>query len=142
MINSQVYKEVLTVIYAFNLEDAIPKNLIFQMEKKQDKNYNFVFDANIPIEEQKISQKAAAMLSVLYIKYICTDDNEKVALKNIYEGNESPDRNETITYGATNNLESLNETLENIEEESNKLMLTNQSIFQKIIQLIRKFFKR
>ena len=85
---AKVYKEVLTVLEIFNLVNAIPKNVIENMMRKQDKDYEYLFDVNIPIEEQKISKKAATILSVLYIKYICTDENEKLELKAMYEKND------------------------------------------------------
>lgn len=139
---ARVYKEVLTVLDTFNLIDAIPQNVIGKMIREQDRDYEYSFDVNTPIEEQKISRKAATILSVLYLKYICADDNEKQELKAIYEKN-----NETPEYKAYRDeiAQDFNDS-ENEEGnkavENDKLSMQPQNILEKIKQFFEKLFRK
>lgn len=137
---AKVYKEVLTVLEIFNLVNAIPKNVIENMMRKQDKDYEYLFDVNIPIEEQKISKKAATILSVLYIKYICTDENEKLELKAMYEKNDEIPEYKAYRDEVAQAFNASENEVRNSNVENEKLSMQSQTISGKIKQFFRRLF--
>lgn len=137
---AKVYKEVLTVLEIFNLVNAIPKNVIENMMRKQDKDYEYLFDVNIPIEEQKISKKAATILSVLYIKYICTDENEKLELKAMYEKNDEIPEYKAYRDEVVQEVNASENEVRNSNVENEKLSMQSQTISGKIKQFFRRLF--
>lgn len=137
---AKVYKEVLTVLEIFNLVNAIPKNVIENMMRKQDKDYEYLFDVNIPIEEQKISKKAATILSVLYIKYICTDENEKLELKAMYEKNDEIPEYKAYRDEVVQEFNASENEVRNSNVENEKLSMQSQTISGKIKQFFRRLF--
>lgn len=84
----RAYNEVLTILKSLKLEKKIPEEILKNMEEEQDKEWNFSFDFEKPLESQRMLKSTATLLSVLYITYICEDENEKRELKEIYEANE------------------------------------------------------
>ena len=137
---AKVYKEVLTVLEIFNLVNAIPKNVIENMMRKQDKDYEYLFDVNIPIEEQKISKKTATILSVLYIKYICTDENEKLELKAMYEKNDEIPEYKAYRDEVVQEFNASENEVRNSNVENEKLSMQSQTISGKIKQFFRRLF--
>ncbi len=137
---AKVYKEVLTVLEIFNLVNTIPKNVIENMMRKQDKDYEYLFDVNIPIEEQKISKKAATILSVLYIKYICTDENEKLELKAMYEKNDEIPEYKAYRDEVVQEFNASENEVKNSNVENEKLSMQSQTISGKIKQFFRRLF--
>ena len=137
---AKVYKEVLTVLEIFNLVNAIPKNVIENMMRKQDKDYEYLFDVNIPIEKQKISKKAATILSVLYIKYICTDENEKLELKAMYEKNDEIPEYKAYRDEVVQEFNASENEVRNSNVENEKLSMQSQTISGKIKQFFRRLF--
>ncbi|MBQ8300238.1 MAG: hypothetical protein IJX99_10415 [Clostridia bacterium] len=137
---ARVYKEVLTVLDAFNIVNFIPKNVIGKMMREQDRDYEYSFDINGPIEEQRISKKAATILSVLYIKYICTDENEKLELKAIYEKNEEIPEYRAYRDEVIQDLKDSENEASSTAVENENLPMKPKTISEKIKQFFRKLF--
>ena len=49
--------------------NLIPKEEIMYYKKNSDKSYNFILDPTIPLQEQKISKQANAIIISLFYKY-------------------------------------------------------------------------
>lgn len=90
MINAQriANREVLIVLNKLNLINAIPKDIILNMQNNQDENWKFVYNDAFPLDKQKLSKKSIIMLVALYYKYICKDKDEKEKIKIILQENE------------------------------------------------------
>ena len=94
MTNLQKTKQAYAEIDAFieilpdDIKRKIPKNMKEFFKNQKDKNYKKEIDINIPIEDQNLKEETLALIALLYIKYICEDEEEKRNLKNIYAENE------------------------------------------------------
>ena len=84
------YVEVLAVLKNFLSElelKKIPKERIDFFENNKDNNYHFEINKNLPIEKQYLSEKANAILVILYRDYFA-DEQQKETLKQILELND------------------------------------------------------
>ncbi|MBQ8298752.1 MAG: hypothetical protein IJX99_02615 [Clostridia bacterium] len=88
-VNGKAYTEVLTILKELNLLNSIPKELVYNMERERDLEWQFEFDKNEALENQRMLRKTAVILSTLYIMYMCDDNDEKSYLKALYEANEN-----------------------------------------------------
>ena len=102
MTNLQRTKQAYAEIDAFieilpeDKKRKIPKNMKEFFKEQKDKGYKKEIDINIPVEEQNLKEETLALIALLYIKYICEDEEEKQNLKKIYAENESRYRKETV----------------------------------------------
>lgn len=85
----RAYTEVLEVLEKLNFIDKIPNELIETMRREKDSKVIFIFDKSKPLREQMLSKKGAELLSLLYLTYICENQEEKEKLKKIYKENEN-----------------------------------------------------
>ena len=82
--SERAYVEVLETIKHMDsdLVKKIPQKLIQFFEEHKDENYQFKFDENIDIENQKISIEAGSILAMLMLNYIA-NEQEKNEINNI-----------------------------------------------------------
>ncbi len=73
----RAYKEVLIILKELNLKEEIPIEIIEMMEDEQDLSWNFNFNPDLPLEEQHILKESNRLLLVLYLTYICKNEDEK-----------------------------------------------------------------
>ena len=124
-------------------------------KNQKDKNYKKEIDINIPIEDQNLKEETLALIALLYIKYICEDEEEKRNLKNIYAENERKYREEIRDKYSVekamqkrnevrNNFNNKENTIKNQNESTKEKSLTEykESILKKIINKIKSLFKR
>ena len=84
------YVEVLAVLKNFLSElefNKIPKERIDFFENNKDNNYHFELNKDFPIEKQNLSEKANAILVILYRDYFA-NEQQKETLKQILELND------------------------------------------------------
>lgn len=161
MTNLQKTKQAYAEIDAFieilpdDIKRKIPKNMKEFFKNQKDKNYKKEIDINIPIEDQNLKEETLALIALLYIKYICEDEEEKRNLKNIYAENERKYREEIRDkYSVEKAMQKRNEvrnsfnnkenTIKNQNESTKEKSLTEykESILKKIINKIKSLFKR
>lgn len=85
----KAYTEVLEVINKLSPEEynKIPKEKIEYYTKNADKYYYFEIDPTIPIERQKLSKEANAILVSLFLDYFVNDIQRK-GLQEMLDKNE------------------------------------------------------
>ena len=140
---SMAYTEVLEIFRHLPISDLkkIPLEEIKFLNKNNNKNYKYKIDPNIPIEEQKVSKKANALLILYFKKYFATDlQNKKIdiILKNnqIYIENEKKER-----IKKENLFEKKNKKDEE-KEEIKAIIEYKQTIFKTILEKIKRFFRK
>ena len=105
------------------------------------KNKVFLFTGDAErAEEQDILNRSAALLSVIYIKYICDDENEKQELKTLYEKNEEfnhVDYNSIIASIVSDGNDVDIKKEEQKKSEVSNLPIKRESVWEKI----RNFFR-
>lgn len=145
MEQKRAYKEVLTILNALHLNNFVPENILTTMKREQDESWEFEINPELPMEEQDILNRSAALLSVIYIKYICDDENEKQELKALYEKNEEfnhVDYNSIIaSIVADGNCVDIKKE-ETLKPEVSNLPIKRESVWEKIRNFFRKLLKR
>ncbi len=145
MEQKRAYKEVLMILNALHLNNFVPENILTTMQREQDESWEFEINPEVPMEDQDILKRSAALLSVIYIKYICDDENEKQELKALYEKNEEfnhVDYNSIIAsiVADGNGVDIKKE--EPAKPEVSNLPIKRESVWEKIRNFFRKLLKR
>lgn len=141
---AMAYTELLEILKSLPKEeyDRIPKEKIEFYEKNKDNNYEYVFDASRPIEEQNISKKTNAIIVSLFRDYFATPV-QKEKLERILKQNDEQNQKElTEKYNPDNIFKK--KTSINTNEQSNEKMLIiieKENIFKRIINKIKKIFR-
>ncbi len=145
----QAYSEIDSFINLLPEEDKIkiPKDMQEFFKTQKDKEYKKEIYINVPIEKQNLKEETLALIALLYIKYICEDEEEKRDLEKIYAENERKYREEIKNkYSAEKVLQKRNEDYNKSKEhtiaDEKYLVEYKESIFKKIINKIKNFFKR
>ncbi len=85
----KAYTEVVEVLKYLPKDEysKIPKEKIDYYEKNKDKDYEFQINPRIPVERQKISKEANAILVSLFLDYFI-NDAQKRGMKEMLDSNE------------------------------------------------------
>lgn len=156
----QAYLEIDAFINLLPEEEKrkIPKDMQEFFKTQKDKEYKKEIYINIPIEKQNLKEETLALIALLYIKYICENEEEKRNLEEIYAENERKYREEIKNkYSAEKVMQKRNEDCNKSKSKENRvaneredkkqanekyLVEYKESIFKKIINKIKKFLKR
>lgn len=147
----KAFVEVLEVIdhMESNMTKQIPAEVIKAIMNNADKDYKYTYDESKGLSEQKISEDAQVILSVLFVKYIA-NDKEKSEIENLITKNEKklydvfkkPEAKKSIQTEEIK-VEELNE--EKIIEEINEsvqLVKKSDKWYTKIIDFIKNIFSK
>ena len=76
---SMAYTEVMEALKYMKEEDKkkIPAKVLQYYENYRDKDYNFEFDTSKLLENQNFSNKAKAVLTLLFREYLVTEEERK-----------------------------------------------------------------
>lgn len=79
MIYKKIYRELYEIIDILTEEEKnkISQELISNIEKNMDKDYNFKIDKSRSVIEQELEPQTQALLIKLYEKYLCTDEEKE-----------------------------------------------------------------
>lgn len=146
---SEEYKIAVTEILMLlekleqNLVKKIPKKLITLWKTIEDKNYRLQCNFSQDIKQWQLSNKAKALLAMLYINYWCNDE-EKIEYDKLLVQNEEKYQNELNN---KYNVEDIfkNKNIKNeIQEQNDNLPIvyTNEKLYKKILNFIKKFFRK
>lgn len=84
------YAELLEILTFTDesLVNKIPKKLMNIFTTYASKTYENHLDRNIPLEDQDVSKKTAALIALLSLNYWCESEEEKAELKAILAEND------------------------------------------------------
>ena len=87
---SYAYAELLEILSFLNKKfiDKIPSKMMNIFNKNALTTYENHLDISVPIHEQNISKKTAALIAVLALKYWCETDEEITILKEVISEND------------------------------------------------------
>ena len=138
---NMAYAEVLEILKYLPESELknIPKEEIKFLEINMDKNYRFVINPEKALEEQNISRKANAILTVYFKKYF-TNDIQKQKLNEILTRNQQIVENEARKKHNPEEIFKKNSS-EGLENNT-QLAQYKKSIFKRIIEKIKHFFKK
>lgn len=139
------YKEVLEIIKYLPQKELykIPKEKFEYFERYQNVDYDFNFDASIPLEKQKISREANAIILNLFNEYFISD-KQKENLSQILAINENKYQEKQREKYNPNNIFNNDEKNDNkkLDLENLPIKVNKKSIFVKISEYIKKFFNK
>ena len=125
-------------------KEKIPSKLKQYFKAEKDKETTKKLSMDIPIEKQNLQEETWNLIAMIYLKYLCEDEEEKKELEQIYDENEKKYREEMKEkYNPEKILE--NRGKKNIvqqEEKNLPIKVQKESIIQKIIKFINKLFHK
>lgn len=141
---ANVASELLELYKYFDdiLKEKIPNEIINNLEKCKNKENNFTIDTSKNLNDQNILPQTKQALSVLYLKYCCTEQEKNRLLLENKRYNEQKEREKKEKY-SIDNIFNKDNTNSNIKI-SNTQMIKENDIFpwyKKIWNNITKWFK-
>lgn len=144
----KVYADVSIIINMMrpDLRDKINKNFIDYIENNKDNNYISEIDTSKPIENQNIRYDVKVMLALIYMNYICPEE-EKSNLKKDFQKKKEI-QNEILNKKYEINFKKTNDNLDNLNIDTNSFSndklaeIPKKGIFKQIIEKIKNFFRK
>ena len=151
---SLAISETLSLINSAREEDKnkIPKSFMNFLIENANPNYNPIFDPNIEIKDLNLRKETKGLLSLIYLSYL-SNEQEKIEFNNILKENqEKVDQKRRKQYDVyrvfderknrsfDNTGEAKNGELDNTE--ANIVQYKRETIFSKIIKMIKNIFRR
>ena len=143
---SEAATEVLAILDNTEIESVnkIPKSFINFLKDNSSKTYKPNFDKRKSIKELNLQPKTQALLGLIYLKY-WADEEEKEKFNKKIKVNEEKYQKELREKYSRENLFKNNKALiqqENVQEEVELIAVQNKSFMQKIIDKIKRIFRR
>lgn len=119
--------------------NKIPSDIREKFGNVKESSYKFEYDIAKTLNEQKISEDTKNMISYLYIKYCCDEENKKDILGKIKANKEREAKAEAERNWLINRKEESSGDKPNVTETA-LIKKENESIFSKIITKIKNLF--
>ena len=146
MMIAKAYKEVLEILKYIPKEDydKLPKYIIENMEKEQDKEHIFCITKFDDFEHQEMMKETEVILSVLYRDYWATEEQRKAIHAMEHFEKRKIEEEKSKKYKSSNNIFQKEEIIKNKKEQSsqNQLVQVKQEGFlRRAIMKIKSFFR-
>ena len=145
---SEAMVEVLDILEHTDEElvNKIPKKLIEFFEENKSKTYKSNLDHSVPINEMKLQEKTRALISMIYISYLCDkEEKEKIEaeIKNSKVQREQQEiKLETIKkQQEKQQQETITEQPKETKQEQ-EITKYKDSIFRRLLNKIKNIFKK
>ena len=136
------YAEIISFINLLpqDKQEKIPKNIIEYFKEEMDKDSKRELTTDIPLENQNLKNATWDLIAILYLKYLCEDEEEKKELEQIYDENEKKYREEMKEKYNPEKIFKEREKQQVIQNLPIKVQ--KESFIQKIIKFINKLFHK
>lgn len=121
-------------------KEKIPSKLKQYFKAEKDKETTKKLSMDIPIEKQNLQEETWNLIAMIYLKYLCEDEEEKKELEQIYDENEKKYREEMKEKYNPEKIFKEREKQQVIQNLPIKVQ--KESIIQKIIKFINKLFHK
>ena len=143
---AKAYTEVLEILKHLpeNEYEKIPKTEIQFYESNCDKNYKYIYDETLTVEQQKISKEANTVIISIYMNYFA-NENQKWIIEEILKKNSiEEEKLKREKYDVDNifkqkNSEDINSSSENLPIE---IDTKKENFIKKIISKIKSIFSK
>ena len=131
-----------------SLVQKIPEKVKQEIELNKSQNHNFEYDLNKGIDEQqKILKTTEKYLTMLFLRYLCTEEEKTEVLEAMNENEKKYQAEIREKYNPDKIFETKKETISNVEKQKNEcqnvqMTVYKEKIFVKIFNVFRKFFKK
>ena len=144
---SEAIVEVLEILkYSDdNIIEKIPKKLIEFWQRNQSTTYKPNLDHNKTINEMNLKKKTRSIITMIYLNYLCNDTEKKnisLILKNNEEKYQQELREKYNTDNIFKNNNKKQEAIQKVVADNVAMVEYKETIFNKIINLIKKFFHK
>lgn len=141
------YSEVLEILKYISKEDynKIPTEKLNVFITNASKDYQFEYNPEKTLDEQNVSKRAKAIIGLLFRDYWSTEtQRKKIIEKQNYDRMqiEKHKQEEYRTEDIFKNRKQNNPQVENDVSNNMAMVEYKESIFKKIIEKIKKIFKR
>lgn len=126
-------------------KEKIPNNLIRYFKEEKDKETVKKLSLDIPLEKQNLQEDTWNLIAIIYLKYLCEDEEEKKELEKIYDENEKIYREEIKEKYNPEKIFSDREKKHTTLQEKDQILpieVKKESFIQKIIKFINKIFHK
>lgn len=143
----EAYYEIIEILKFMDKEyvKKLPKKLVTFFKENCAENYSFSINSQIPLKEQKLKEETRAILAMLNLNYWATDEHKQELLQ-LYSQNEKVYQEELREKYNYDNLfkNKNNDTIKEKEDSVENLAMVSykESLFTKIVNRIKKLFKR
>ena len=143
---ANAYREILEILQFISKEDfeKIPKNLIELFEEESNKKYVFSYNPDKTLEEQNVSKRARAIITILYRDY-WADEEQKEKIK-IEQKKDilTIEEQKKLMYDYENMFKNRNDyaKAEAEAEETKIIVVQKENRIIKFINKIKSFFRR
>ena len=139
-----VYSEVYAILNTLGDEyiDKLPKKLMELIISEKVSSYNPVYNLDIPIEEQNMSEDALAMITFFNLKYWCDPIEKEEILKDLRENEKkykSASAEQNISIAEEKTVESIRNE---IRKEEVAMVAIKEDIWSKFVNMIKRIFSR
>ena len=147
MINERAiaYSEVYTILKMMSPQylDKIPNKLQKVIMEEMDKNYQPKIVSGIPLKNQNLHSKTYTILAMLNLNYWCETKEHKEELLKIYSDNEKiKDAKLREQYNPDNIFKNKTHNTANTSTDTVALVEYRESIFKRVLDKIKSFFRR
>ena len=141
------YAEIISFINLLpqDKQEKIPKNIIEYFKEEMDKDSKRELTTDIPLENQNLKNATWDLIAILYLKYLCEDEEEKKELEQIYDENEKKYREEMKEKYNPEKIfkdRGKKQQLEQEKVQNLPIEVKKESFIQKIIKFINKLFHK
>lgn len=134
---SEVY-EILNLMESIYLE-KIPNKVIELINNEKDKDFKTNISTDIPLEKQKLQKETYTILTILYLNYWWESELEKEEIINLCNDVDVLNREKYSYENLFNNKSNLKETF---SENNIAIVEYKENIFKKILEFLKKMFRK
>jgi len=141
---ANAYSEVLEILKYIPKEDyeKIDKEKINVFKANHNKEYIFKYNPKLTLNEQNVSPKAKTIIAILFRDYWASNEQrEKILAKEKYDKEkieeEKREKYKTDNIFATRVKENITK-----EEHKDLVIYENKNLFKKILNFIKRLFKK
>ncbi len=146
--DGMAYAEIIEILDNMSFEDKnkVPKKIYDFFLEKSNKNYIRHLDKNKTLYEQEIREDTKEILAILLINYWCETDYKKNQLLTLFRNNEIKYQeqlrekyNSDMFFKNKRNIDNNNN--EEVESNTQMIVINKDNIFTRFIRKIKLFFK-
>ncbi len=142
----QSLKELNTILDFMNNEyiEKLPKKLLRFIKENMDISYEDNINQDTPIDKQNLKKDTKILLSLIYRNYWCDEDEKKKLMEEDANKKREYEKEIYEKYNPDNIFNNKNKVIEDIKinEDEKQLLVPKETLFKKLINKIKSFFKR
>ncbi len=146
------YTDAFTQVYVILNElddedyDKIPPEVVDAIRKNRNKEYEFEIDESVELKDNNLLPEARALLFKIYKDYLASESQRKKILKMQNEERRKRELKKQQQYNsdifANKETETIQKSELEIQQQSIHPVPYKESIFKKLLNIIRGFFKK